>query len=320
MNTSALTRIEKQMFWARFVLMTLMTVTFYVTGAFSVLAFAPMAVSILLFGTLVGSSVGLLSFAIVAAFAFFAKSSLVYSLGFVLVIVLAQLAAYLIRLQLTPRDLFLRLVYGFVIVAVIAGAIIYTTFGGGYAELIEAFISGYMDVFQFQSAEQASQFREQIFEVTLLGVKQKYLLPVFAVLFGVFQLWLGVVFMLRFSPQWRQQIGYRSSIKELIQYKNPEWLIFPVLVLISLLLVCYYQKWEMVNVAVISLLFFFSFFYFLQGFGVYADFLRYLRLKGFMRMLFVFVAVVFMSRMLAVIGFFDLWINFRKFFKKQIES
>ena len=320
MNISVKSGVEKQMFWARFVLMALMAVTFYVIGAFSVLAYAPMTVALLLFGQVMGSMLGVICFAVVVAFSFLTKVKLYYSAGFILVLLLSQVTAFLIRRQMTPRLLFLNLNFGLAFFAVIIGGIALVTFQGGYGELIDTLINGYMEVFQFQSAEQATQFREQLFEVTLLGVKQKYLLPTFAVLFGVFQLWLGIVFILRFAQQWRQHVGYRSTVKDLIQYKNPEWLIYPVLALISLLLLCYYQKWEMASIGVISLLFFVSFFYFLQGFGVYADFLRYLKLRGIMRMLFVFVAVVFMSRLLAIVGFFDLWINFRKFFKKQIES
>lgn len=320
MNISVESGLEKQMFWVRFALMTMMTVTFYVTGAFSILAFAPMAVALLLFGQVKGSVLSGICFMAIALLSFWAEAKTEYILGFAFIIFLSQISAYLIRRNLSPRIIFLYLNFGFAALVLLLGGFVLAQFEGGYTALIEKLISGTTDVFQFQSADQAAQFKEQLFEMPLLGVKQKFLLPVLMMMFGAFQLWLGVVFILRFSQQWRQQVGYRSTIRELIQFKNPEWLIYPVLVLISLLLIGHQQKWELMNIGVISLLFFISFFYFLQGFGVYADFLRYLRLRGFMRILFVFVAVVFMSRLLAIVGFFDLWINFRKFFKKQIES
>lgn len=320
MNISVESGLEKQMFWARYVLMTLITVTFYVTGAFSILAFAPMTVALLLFGQVKGSALGLICFAAVAALSSFAEANSTFMVGFVLIVLLSHLSAYLIRRQLSPRTIFLGLNFGFAALVLVVGSIVLSNYEGGYAGLVEKMITGTTDVFQFQSAEQAAQFREQVFELPLLGVKQKFLLPALMVLYGAFQLWLGVVFVLRFAQQWRQTVGYHSSIRELIHFKNPEWMIYPVLGLISLLLIGHHQKWEAMNIGVISLLFFISFFYFLQGFGVYADFLRYLRLRGLMRILFVFVAVVFMHKLLAIVGFFDLWINFRKFFKKQIES
>lgn len=320
MNFSAEKNVEKQMFWARFGLMTLMTVVFYITGMFSILAFAPMAVGLLLFGQTLGSLLSLLAFGVIGGLSFLTEATGAYLWSFVVMMGIAQLSAYFIRRQLAPKKLFFYLSMGFALLVLAAGAVILHHYQGNYGQFIDELVTGSTSFLQFQSAEQAAQFREQLFEMPFMGVKQKYLFPASLVMFGAFQLWLGVVFILRFSEQWRKQVGYRSTIRELIQFKNPEWLIFPVLGLIALLLLGHYQKWEMANVGIISVLFIVSFFYFLQGFGVYSDFLRYLRLRGFMRIIFVFVAVVFMNKLLAIVGFFDLWINFRKFFKKQIES
>lgn len=56
-------------------------------------------------------------------------------------------------------------------------------------------------------------------------------------------------------------------------------------------------------------------FYFFQGLGVYLDFLSFLRVGGLIRSLFVFGTVLMGWRYLIVVGLFDLWINFRRFFK-----
>jgi uncharacterized membrane protein len=54
-------------------------------------------------------------------------------------------------------------------------------------------------------------------------------------------------------------------------------------------------------------------FYLFQGFGVYSDFLQYLRIRGFLKTLFIVFTLVMAFKFLAIIGMFDLWFDFRKY-------
>jgi uncharacterized membrane protein len=54
-------------------------------------------------------------------------------------------------------------------------------------------------------------------------------------------------------------------------------------------------------------------FYLFQGFGIYNDFLKYLRIRGFVKTLFIVFTLVMAFKFLAIIGMFDLWFDFRKY-------
>jgi MFS family permease len=60
-------------------------------------------------------------------------------------------------------------------------------------------------------------------------------------------------------------------------------------------------------------------FYFFQGFGLYIEFLDFVRLYGILRVLLITLTVFTVGPMLAVLGVFDMFINFRKFLEKKEE-
>ena len=63
-----------------------------------------------------------------------------------------------------------------------------------------------------------------------------------------------------------------------------------------------------------NLLYCLGVFYLFQGFGVYNDFLKYLRIGGFIKTLFIAFTLILGARYLALLGIFDLWFDFRRFF------
>ena len=67
----------------------------------------------------------------------------------------------------------------------------------------------------------------------------------------------------------------------------------------------------------ISLLKILGVFYFFQGFGIYVDFLDHVRIFGFLRSILVVLIVLTANQMLALVGLFDMFVNFRKFLKKK---
>ncbi|MCY4643578.1 MAG: DUF2232 domain-containing protein [Bacteriovoracales bacterium] len=58
-------------------------------------------------------------------------------------------------------------------------------------------------------------------------------------------------------------------------------------------------------------------FFFLQGFGVYLEYLHFLKIKGFLQSFLIFMTAVFANTLLAVVGILDLWFDFRRFFKNK---
>jgi hypothetical protein len=58
-------------------------------------------------------------------------------------------------------------------------------------------------------------------------------------------------------------------------------------------------------------------FYFFQGFGVFNDLLNFVGLKGFFRTLTVIFVIFSANYLIAGIGLFDNWFDFRKYFRKR---
>lgn len=58
-------------------------------------------------------------------------------------------------------------------------------------------------------------------------------------------------------------------------------------------------------------------FYFFQGFGVYLAFLDFAKIRGFFRTILVMLTVVTGSQLLAAVGLFDMFVNFKRFIKKN---
>lgn len=60
-------------------------------------------------------------------------------------------------------------------------------------------------------------------------------------------------------------------------------------------------------------------FYFFQGFGVYSGFLDFVRLDGILRTLLITLTVFTVGPFLALLGVFDMFINFKKYFERKEE-
>ena len=63
-----------------------------------------------------------------------------------------------------------------------------------------------------------------------------------------------------------------------------------------------------------NLLYCLGVFYLFQGFGVYNDFLKFLKIGGFIKTLFIAFTLILAAKFLAILGIFDLWFDFRRFF------
>jgi uncharacterized protein YybS (DUF2232 family) len=58
-------------------------------------------------------------------------------------------------------------------------------------------------------------------------------------------------------------------------------------------------------------------FYFFQGFGLYYQFIHSIQINRFFRTLLLLLMVTAAYKFLAIIGFLDVWINFRKYLVKK---
>ena len=106
------------------------------------------------------------------------------------------------------------------------------------------------------------------------------------------------------------------SEKDMINFSLPE--AFVVGVVISLMLQIFGEKFAWwLPVLGSAMLSFFGVFYLFIGFGIYSDFLDHYKIKGFFRTFLIVITFLTAPLLIvvALVGLFDTFINFRKFLK-----
>jgi len=141
------------------------------------------------------------------------------------------------------------------------------------------------------------------------------------VFIGIFlSLWASFYFVLRNSLTWRAQRKYPFGLLHLTFFKLPFWLVYPLIVALAFSITGDSIEGYDFSVIGFNLLYALGALYFFQGFGVVYDYFTVKGYRGFFKSLMVTLAVVFMWRIVVLIGLLDLWINFRKFYVKKIEG
>lgn len=134
-----------------------------------------------------------------------------------------------------------------------------------------------------------------------------------------FILWLTSFMLLRNAKMWKILHGHKYSLKHFVQFKVPEFFSYILIVGLVLFLGGDYFGGEVVEVIGLNVLLCLGVFYFFQGMGVYLDFLKYIKITGFVRSILAIMTIFFAHRFIAIVGLIDGWANFRRFFKKNKE-
>jgi hypothetical protein len=135
-----------------------------------------------------------------------------------------------------------------------------------------------------------------------------------------FWIWVILLLVLKGQRLFVLNYQYRYSDKDLLRFKVPDNVIWLVIGALGYTLFANEYLDVYASEVGISLLYALGVFYFFQGFGVYSDFLDYIKITGFIRSFLVIFTVVTANKFLALVGLFDLWVNFRKFFKNKEED
>ena len=134
---------------------------------------------------------------------------------------------------------------------------------------------------------------------------------------GVFlMIWVNLFLCLRMVRILAPEVAIFTE-RDLINFKVPDQFVWLVIVgfILAIWGVDLGNTWyPAVGMTLLKCL---GIFYFFQGFGIYLDFLDFIRLGGFIRTLLVMVTVLSVSQIIALVGLFDMFINFRRFFKKS---
>lgn len=137
----------------------------------------------------------------------------------------------------------------------------------------------------------------------------------FAVSSGFLWVWITVTFVLRNAITWKYHTPYPYGIRELTTFRVPFEVVYGVIAGMILLAVeVFFQGPAWTGIIGKNILIILSVFYFFQGFGVVIDYLTRLRVLGPLRTFVILLIIFFAIQLVILIGLFDTWINFRKFF------
>ncbi|MEX0798806.1 MAG: DUF2232 domain-containing protein [Bacteriovoracaceae bacterium] len=133
---------------------------------------------------------------------------------------------------------------------------------------------------------------------------------------GIFLILWANIFLLLKSK--RTLLGARMPYTDydLTTFKAPEHLIWAVIAALGLA-VFGDQVGEGAQALGMNALKVLGVFYFFQGFGLYVSFLDHVNLRGLLRAVLVILTVLMAAQVLALLGLFDMFVNFRRFMKKK---
>jgi len=129
-------------------------------------------------------------------------------------------------------------------------------------------------------------------------------------------LWANLFLILRSNRLLKKWTKSDISELDLLNIKMPEQFIF--LVIAGLVLAVFGDSLgTLYPVIGISILKCVGVFYFFQGFGIYIGFLDFVKFSGFFRTVLVILTIFTASKLIALVGLFDMFVNFRRFFQKE---
>lgn len=163
------------------------------------------------------------------------------------------------------------------------------------------------------SGEEARAFQDFIAKPEELANEIYSILPAIIFVFVFFGLWISLYMTLRNSIIWRYKNLYSYSLKDLINFRAPDFFVWPLILSLVCVVGADYGLPKIAEVIGRNLLYCLGVFYLFQGFGVYNAFLKYLKIGGFLKTMFVVFTLVMAYKFLAILGMFDMWFDFRKF-------
>lgn len=172
------------------------------------------------------------------------------------------------------------------------------------------------------NGEEARAFQDFIAKPEELANEIYSFLPTVIFVIAFFGLWISLYMTLRNAAIWRYKNLYSHSLKDLINFRAPDFFVWPLILSLVCVVGAGYGFPKIAETIGTNLLYCLGVFYLFQGFGVYNAFLKYLKIGGFLKTMFVVFTLVMAFKFLAILGMFDMWFDFRKFLtnKKKDEG
>lgn len=297
-------------------------------GPMSIFASIPMTVSFLLYGRLIMLLTGMVSLGVVYAYSVFTEGDPLLLGGIYLsAFIVALLVSELVKHNFHPvKGL---MVFGFGVVLFLGATLLAVDKWGKVSlrEQIGQTVGKIFEQLKNQKEKAAatsnpSGAEERAFDDFISNPDKTAdfiytSLPSLVFGYAFFSLWITLYVTLRNAIVWRMKALYSFSLSDLTNFKAPDYFVYPVIAALLIYLGADYGLPAWSEIVGRNLLYCLGVFYFFQGFGVYNALLRHLRINGFLKTLFIAFTVLFAAKYLAIVGLFDLWFDFRKFFKNK---
>ena len=171
-----------------------------------------------------------------------------------------------------------------------------------------------------QSGEEARAFQDFVKNPNQAISEMIAFLPatIFVSLF--FSLWATMFVIMRNSVVWKKFTDYPWSFHDFLQFKTPDFFVWPLIGALIFAVGGDYLFGENFQVLGYNALYCLGVFYFFQGFGVFLEGLSFFKVYGFFRLFIIISMLLFAWKIIMLVGLFDNWVNFRKFFQNKKEG
>jgi hypothetical protein len=130
-------------------------------------------------------------------------------------------------------------------------------------------------------------------------------------------IWSSLFLVLRNSLVWSSKVSYPYSINELIKFQLPEYLIWPLILGLSLAVGGEYLGGEIFEIIGFNILYCLGVFYFFQGFGILLLVTAKYKVSRFLRNMIIMFVTLTAWKVLVIVGLVGQWFNFNKFIKQE---
>ena len=141
--------------------------------------------------------------------------------------------------------------------------------------------------------------------------------PVYVFISLFLGVWLNLYLILRGHKTLRFLRGYPYKLQDLTRFSMPPWTAYLAIGVLVLYVAPQGMLDQTTQLRAGGLVYILGTFFFLQGFGVYVEYLDFLKIRGFFRNFLIVITAVFAYFVLAGVGLFDMWFDFKKFFKHK---
>ncbi len=329
LNNGALNQKLGHHSWGKLIFLGALSVVLSSFTPFFLLAPAPLAFAFLLFGPLRTVAVALFFTVLIFALVFKTGLSLVSGGVFLLALAYAAIVYIIIKRKMNPVTGLMR--YGFGIVGLAATTIGVGVWSAGISlkpYLLQVVTTGINEIkSNAEYGQLVSKGGEDIRALQDMmqdpnGIVQELLQwsPSALFVMVILTLWISLFVVLRNSSVWSSNRPYPFDVNTLINFKAPDFLLYGLIAGLAFAAGGDLIAGEWLQIVGMNILYAVGVFYFFQGVGVFLELLNSLKILGLFRSIIVVFTIFSAWKMVALIGLFDNWFNFRKFFKKNNEG